>query len=181
LTDPGFPCPALLDAYISHAELWPYRCLGIMTFNELHDSIENGCDCLTQTPLVETTKDEFVRAIDKSVVSTDDFKSHLELGRPLRAPIKSCRMACEYRGLSVNKLDNNAAAIKAFWEAVGMISPKARKGKRFVCAFRLNAGAGIVWDTSHSQPQAHHTILKADGFNANTGITVSQIIPIAKF
>jgi hypothetical protein len=151
-----------------------------MTFNNLHDGIQKGCDCLSQKPLSESTEDAFVRTIKKRSVSIEDFWSHRERGIRMRIAAPGCSIECQYRGVSMNKLDNNTEAIRSRWEAVGLISPRGVKTSKFVCTFGIKVGAGKIWDTSNNQPESHHTLLKADAFSLDL-ISVKEIIPASKF
>ncbi len=147
-----------------------------MTFNDLHKDIEQGCNCINQVGVSENTEDSFARSIKEAVLSIDDFKSYHEIGMVIRR--KNCKDECKYRGVSVSKLNDNTAAIKAKWQAVKLIAPQGTK--RFVCTFRLKVGAGKVWDTSNNKADAHHTLLKADGFNL-ASVEVKEIVPVAEF
>ena len=151
-----------------------------MTFNDLHTDIQEGCDCLSQTPLSENPEIAFVRAIKKRMVSIEDFLSGRERG--LRMVLKGCKDACKYRGVSINRLDSNTEAIRSHWEAVRLISPRGLKptSNKFVCAFSIRVGAGKIWDTSNNRPEAHHTLLKADGFSLEL-ISVKEILSVSKF
>jgi len=152
----------------------------MMTFNDLHNDIEEGCDCLSQKPLSEDPQAAFVRAIKKRAVSVKDFRSHRERG--MRMKVKGCKGECKYRGVSINKLDNNTEAIRNSWEAARLISPRGVKPKsnKFVCAFSIKLGAGKIWDTSNNQPEAHHTLLKADAFSLEL-ILIREIKPVSEF
>jgi hypothetical protein len=149
-----------------------------MTFNELHDGISHGCNCLDQEGVSENTEDFFARAVEQNVPSMDDFKSYLENGQRPKRPIKGCRTECMWRGVSVNKLGGNVPDIKAKWQTAKLFAPQGTKN--FVCTFRLKVGAGKMWDTSNKQPDAHHSLLKADGFSL-ASVEIKAIVPIADF
>jgi hypothetical protein len=100
----------------------------------------------------------------------------------MRVPIRGCSKECDFRGVSMNKLNNNAEAIRRHWESVRLISPRGEKptSNRFVCAFSIKVGAGKIWDTSKNQPECHHTLLKADAFSLEL-ISVKEIKPAHEF
>jgi hypothetical protein len=155
----------------------------MMTFNDLHNDIEEGCDCLSQKPLSQNPEASFVRAIKKRTVSPEDFRSHRERNIRMRIAARGCSTECQYRGVSMNKLDNNAAAIRSYWEAVSLISPRGVRrasSNKFVCAFSIKEEAGKIWDTSNNKPEAHYTLLKADAFSLEL-ISVKEVIPVSQF
>lgn len=151
-----------------------------MTFNDLHNGLEGGCNCIEQEGVSEVnTADVFARVLEGETLSINDFRSHHEKSkmRP-KYPLKNCRSKCMWRGVSINKVNGNEGEIKQKLITVGQISPEGLTG--MICKFRINADAGKVWDTSGNNPDAHHTLLKADGFNL-LSIEVVKVVSAADF
>ena len=150
-----------------------------MTFNELHDGLESGCNCLEQEGVSDVnTADVFARVLEGETLSIDDFRSYHELSKAPRYQQKTCRSKCQRRGVSINKIGVNEAEIKQRWVQVRLISPEGFTEK--ICKFRIKADSGKVWDTSNGEPHAHHELLKADGFSLMS-IEVVKVVSAADF
>ena len=141
-----------------------------MTFDKLlHDT---ECDCLERA--IEDGKNLFARKINKPNPLDKDFYSHWERGK--RAD--ECKNICEYKGISVNKWNENdkRAIIKKVLTTFS-ISPK-HKDSIFV--FRMIQGAGLIEHTPTKNDATHHDFYKSDEFSLEmleTGI----ILPLKDF
>lgn len=151
----------------------------MMTFDHLHEGIENGCKCTNFAGVAENISDFFVRAVREEVLSIDDWKSYQELGKLPRYK-QNCANSCKWRGVSIYKLTDNVSEIREKWlSIVGFFSPQGIK-RDYVCVFRLKNGAGKVWDTSNNKPEAHHDLLKSDAFTLEK-VEVQEIVPFSEF
>jgi hypothetical protein len=150
-----------------------------MKFDKLHEGLERGCNCVELKGVSENTNDFFTRAITGKDLTMNDLKSYHEIGKIPRGP-QNCKARCRWRGVSINKLSGNKTAIKEKWLSIpAFFSPQGVQNA-FVCTFKLKTGAGKVWDTSSNRPEAHHDLLKADGFNLES-VEIREIVPFADF
>lgn len=153
-----------------------------MTFAELHDGIEYGCDCITQHGVADAaTTDTFTRLVSRSPIDSTDFSSYFERRTLLSRPIASCAGHCKHRGVSINRLNENKDSIKESYTRIRNFSPQADADtEKFVCVFKVKAEAGKIWDTSNNKPENHHTLLKGDGFELGR-LDVLKVVAIENF
>ena len=153
-----------------------------MKFDALHQGIIEGCNCEREFSPIEDVESVFTRCVGTEAVSARDFRSYLEANTPLTRPLKFCKDHCGHRTVSINKYCDNASAIKERYKNIQFLSPEGLeiKGDAFVCIFKLQKGAGKVWDNSHGRAEQHRSLLKSDTF-CDESIMVSAVIALKDF
>ncbi len=132
-----------------------------MTFDQLHEGIENVCNCLENNGEVsENTSDTFARRVKNKPPELSDFASYYQEKQPCRKT--DCKTVCQHRTVSANKIDeHNEEVLKLKWLEFLRFKPKASK---IFCKFKLKENAGLVWHTPNGKQPCHYSILKSDEF-----------------
>lgn len=154
----------------------------MMTFNSVHQDL-GACNCINLLKAVIDTESSFTRCVGEKDVDLSWFKSFHALGRESKRELKGDAQRCKWRGVSVNKLTVNKAAIKGAYERIPLISPKSQLLIRikYICIFKMKKNAGKVADTSRSEPNAdHHTMFTCDGFDLER-LEVLNVVPLEEF
>jgi hypothetical protein len=128
-----------------------------MTFEQLHDEIKQGCNCLQygSPPIADHA---FYRQGENIPATDDDFKSHWELQKPLSG--NSCKNHCDYRGVSIFQIKDELDRKKIELKKSFQFSPIPRKIAYFV---RIKNDAGLVWD--QQKDNGHCNLFKCDNFS----------------
>lgn len=132
-------------------------------FTKLHEGIDTKCNCLEQPKVTENLNDTFARRVKNIPPALVDFASYHEENRRIqKGKENDCRCICEFRGVSINKVDatNEDTLIKDWKEEI----KNKPKSSSIYCKFRIKTDECLVWDTSHQKNKFHFTLLKADEF-----------------
>ena len=159
--------------------------LAEMTFDKLHEGIIEGCRCTDFRPIEEDfISATFTRCVVKKNVDPDDFLSFKEANTDIgERNLNNCKKHCQHRGVSINRLEDNASEIKEKYRNIKSLSPEAGTEfnlDKYVCVFQLNSNAGQVWDDSNGNPTGHRSLLKCDSF-CKQSYKVTAVIPIEEF
>ena len=134
----------------------------VMTFNNLHESIENDCDCINQVGVAENLTDMFVRRVWTGEPTDGDFRSWREESR--KNTYKKCDDICNFRGVSMSKVDGETEeGIISRYKTTVSLSPTLRPP--FYCRLKLRRGAGFVKHSPSQKDKHHHTLFKSDTFS----------------
>jgi hypothetical protein len=107
---------------------------------------------LRRVKAVRPTKDDFVSWFDEGI----DSERHRE----------SCEEHCEYRGVSVNRIDGfNEGRILEKFRRTLQFSPAMPK---YYCKFKFTIWAGIVRATPRPDNESHFTFFRSDQFGLDT-------------
>jgi hypothetical protein len=151
----------------------PEKASDVMTFNKLHEGIENGCDCIKHDGVIENVTGHFVRRLKDTSPVEEDFLSKYEQKKPFRG--NGCKAACSHRGVSVYSVDEtNEEMLKRELADYSRNKPKL---PGIYCRFKLKENAGLIWPTGHSEGiDAYHCeLLKCDAFDVKKKIEIIEI------
>ncbi|MEK7833971.1 MAG: hypothetical protein AAB401_22980 [Acidobacteriota bacterium] len=110
-----------------------------MTFEKLHEDIENECNCIAQDGIAENLVDKFARRISALDPADHDFRSWKEEGR--QKTYTRCDEICKYRGVSVSKVDEfSEVKVITHYRKTLSLSPTAKSP--FYCRLKFEQGAG---------------------------------------
>lgn len=132
-----------------------------MEFKNLHADIDFSC---INKGVTENTNDVFTRKMKSSALKDEDFLSYWDLGR--RPPVLEKREICRYKGVSINKYENDADIRRLYNRLFSDASKFKRKKIRpkYYCKLRFKKGAGMVWLNGNIKPY-HFTFFKSDAFS----------------
>ncbi len=148
-----------------------------MSYDKLHNGLT--CDCLTQEGVRDEPESDFVRSIPKKFISMDHLASYHERGWKPRYPLNSDKTRCKWRGLSINKLNENRPQIREYYQHLKATAPMGFDFE-YVCIFRVRTETAKVWPTPSRTQPSHYSLLKSDEFDISS-LDIAEIVPLTGF
>lgn len=145
-----------------------------MTFEKLHEGIENECNCIAQDGVAENVSDRFARRVWTLDPADNDFRSWKEEGK--QNTYTKCDDICNYRGVSISRVDESSEGeVITHYRKTVSLSPAAKP--LFYCRLKFKYGAGFIKHTPSKKDEHHHTLFKSDTFSIKL-IEVLEIIDL---